>query len=101
MLKKIFYYATAFALFCAKYLSLVLGRRLRSKSGKLLGLLAFKLWGKRRAIAIENLTMAFPSRSFSDIERIALESFQSLAITLMELLVLDRMRRKTLDAMID
>lgn len=75
------YGATATLLFLVQLLPFFLIRLI----SRILGSLFFRLAGRRRKIAIDNLTHAFgPEKSAAEIERLAQESFGSLVFTFLE-----------------
>ena len=54
--------------------------------GARLGLVAYRLFGSRRRIALENLDRAFPDANEGEIDRIARGAFRNYGITFIELL---------------
>ena len=69
----------------------ILPLRLARWKGSALGGLAYFLWGRRRRVALENLTKAFPEKSHKEIEGIARGAFRNVGISLLELLWFSRM----------
>ena len=67
--------------------------------GRSLGRLGYRLLGSRRRVALENLRAAFSDRSELELERIARGSFETVAVSFLELLWfprldLERLRRE-------
>lgn len=69
----------------------------RTKAGKFFGYILRILSKKRYKITIDNLEKAFPDKKFDWIEKIAIESYQNLGITLAELLTLKYLNRNDLE----
>ena len=74
------YGAAASLLFLVRLIPFSLIRLLSS----LLGWLFFRFVPRRRSIALDNLTHAFPDKTKEELERIARESFISLVLTFLE-----------------
>ena len=70
--------------------------RLAQSFGKNVGSLAYLIAWQRRAIAIDNLTHAFPEKSRNEIRRIALGAFRNYAISISEFLWFPRLTPKRL-----
>jgi KDO2-lipid IV(A) lauroyltransferase len=64
--------------------------------GSFLGGIAYRLLGRRRAIAVDNLTRAFPDKSHDEILRIAKGSFRNYGIAILEFLWFPRFDDATL-----
>ena len=66
-----------------------------------LSFLAFKVFGVRRAIAMENLKHAFPEKDISELKVIAYKSFKNFLLTIMESLYTPKLSADELSAMIE
>lgn len=55
--------------------------------GKILGKLLYRLSPKRRRLALANLTLCFPEKSATEIQRLLTQHFESLGISLMEMTI--------------
>jgi KDO2-lipid IV(A) lauroyltransferase len=64
--------------------------RLVQRKGAALGAWAYYFWGRRRRVALDNLTKAFPEKSKEEIERIAKGAFRNVGISLLELVWFSR-----------
>ena len=91
---------TIFFLFLRCF-SLISTAKNRTRIGKIFGSLGFFLMKKRREIAIENLTFAFPEKTKIEIKKIAKGSFQNLGITFFELFAMSSLSDEKLHQMID
>jgi KDO2-lipid IV(A) lauroyltransferase len=65
--------------------------RLAQSFGRFIGSLGYFIARRRRAIAIDNLTHAFPGKSQNEIKKIALGAFQNYAISISEFLWFPRL----------
>jgi KDO2-lipid IV(A) lauroyltransferase len=65
--------------------------RLAQSFGKTVGSIAYFIAWRRRAIAIDNLTHAFPEKSRNEIKRIARGAFRNYAISISEFLWFPRL----------
>ncbi len=73
------------------FLVRLLPLRLAQSFGSYIGSLGFLVASRRRAIAINNLTHAFPDKSREDIKKIARGAFQSYGISIAEFLWFPRL----------
>jgi KDO2-lipid IV(A) lauroyltransferase len=74
---------------------------MRTAFGRIYGWISYKAMKRRRYIAIDNLTQAFPEKSAAEIEKIALGTFQNLGITFLELFAMSTFSDDELHKMID
>ncbi len=58
--------------------------------GASLGTGAYSLWGRRRGVALDNLSKAFPEKSSKELESIARGAFRNIGISLLELVWFSR-----------
>ncbi len=66
------------------------------KLGRGLGLLGYRVLGSRRSVAMSNLRAAMQNRPDEDLEKIACESFQTVAVSFLELLWFPRLSARVL-----
>ena len=84
-----------------RFFSLISTAKNRTRTGKFFGSIGFFIMKKRKNIAIENLTFAFPEKTTEEIIKIAKGSFQNLGITFFELFAMSSLSDEELREMID
>lgn len=85
ILKNTFDYSFTFIILFVVFFIKFLSRNIRTKVGKLFGLLIFKLSKKRRDITIDNLQKAFPEKDKEWINQVCRKSFENLGIVFAEI----------------
>lgn len=80
------YWGIWFGLLLLRCMSLI-PYRYKFATGKVLGALMYRLAGKRRKIAMANIQLAFPDKSFEEQNRLLKKHFASLGISLMEMTI--------------
>jgi KDO2-lipid IV(A) lauroyltransferase len=68
--------------------------------GRLLGWMVYRLFGFRRGTTRENLRRSYPELSSAERERIAVDAYQSVGVTLLELVWQGRMTEDDLRSMV-
>ena len=76
------------------YLTKILGLKLSRKFAAVVALFFYFVIPIRKKVVFENLALAFPGYSAKEIKKIALGSYKSLAITLMETLYIPYMKKE-------
>ncbi len=90
MLERLFYSFTTFILLVIGLISKSLNLRQRGSLGILVGDILRIISPSRQKITFENISNAFPDKSKEWVKKIVIDSYRNLGITLVELLVLEK-----------
>jgi len=99
-MKKLVDFVVYIALLILGFTTRSLGHKLRVKTGKLISRILVMIFPSRIEIARNNLRFAFPDKDAKWINNVAVESFENLGITLVEILAMRYMSKEKVKSLV-